>query len=97
MPRIRAASALNSALHSFAGGGITGSRGGGGRTIRCQPASVSRQPEGKSRGAAPLMQGRPPQSLKDKAKAKRYRNLSVNVAKNAANVKSHGVEHSGGK
>ena len=89
---IRTASALNSALHSFAGG-IAVSRGGGGRKIRCQPASVARRPEGKSRGAAPLMRGRPPQSLKDKTKVKRSRNLSVNIAKNVANAKSHGVGH----
>ena len=58
---IKTSSALNSALYSFASE-VTVVRGvGGGRKIRYQPATLARRPEGRPRGSAPLMRGRPPQ------------------------------------
>ena len=92
---IRTGSALNSALHSFAGSVTVTRGGGGGRKIRCQPASLARRQEGKPRGAAPLMRGRPPQAVKEKVSVvpKRPRNLSFNIQRNTANLKSHGAGH----
>ena len=88
--QMRTGAQLNSAMFCF--GSTVATSGGGGRKIRCQPASISRRREGVPRGAAPVAKGRPPKASQ-KAARKRVRNLAVNVALNRANARSHGSGH----
>lgn len=85
---VKTTNQLNNILHMLT---ATSKRGAGRGKISCQPTSVARRKPGRPRGAAPLGKGRRPNTVK--TKAKRPRNLALNIRENVANAKSHGSNH----
>ena len=84
--KIKTPNMFDSFLHSFGSGlGLTKGRKS---MIKVQPTSVSRRRPGLSRGASTAGKGRPPSNAAEK-RAKRKRDLALNISLNQPNAKSH--------